>query len=258
MLHSLLFLSYTLTKHTNFHERRLFMKKSSLITVALASLVGLVGCNNGGASGPSKVSPEEFDTKMTELYESFIEKYAAGEAEFPERAVLTYSWDQVVTGDYIEPSVPSGVYKGTFSFHVAVDASYNWVVEPQPGEEWDAEDLAAAEEIIEDCYLNSTMFAVIWNYAAYGYDLAQLLVGEGFDFEFYLNPISCKYSSSGEGTEQGVNYVYSLIESFVYDDLGFITGYVNHVEETDSGAQVGSINSTETYAISYIPSNAQQ
>lgn len=127
------------------------MKKSSLLALALASLVSLVGCGKKDA-GAKKVSAEDWDAKGEAIQEEWAEK-AEEDPEFDPYhyyAKLDYKYSAKVTGTYVDPEVPSGKYSSKASFHVLY--SGGWMLDPDEAEEYDEESLYAIDEIISDAF----------------------------------------------------------------------------------------------------------
>ena len=118
------------------------MKKSSLITVALASLVALVGCNKGGKPTPPP-TPVDDRPLLQRLTEDFVE------AGFGADALEDI---EVVTDEDVE----EGTGVGVFQYFFRSMMEYNFGTSIFAGYEYYTELLTPASE--EEYYGSSALF----------------------------------------------------------------------------------------------------
>ena len=181
------------------------MKKSSLLTLTLASLVALVGC--GKQEGAKKVNARKFD----EAYANFLEKNAdeEGYLTFEFHDIGTLSFKQTIKGSgslieeyFDEDEEPNQEYKGSFDFYTNPDT---YEFEPVEVEGWEDEDYAAANSLLEECYLTGSYWilsSLFYSYI-YGGGLGSMMTGypedpeEEFEYPeniiFTTSPYSIKF-----------------------------------------------------------------
>lgn len=227
------------------------MKKSSLFALSLASLVGLVGCgkSEGGFSAKS------MDKKAASIVKAY---WIDGTIEDRSNAILSFRQELTVSGSYVEAyevDAP-GKYVAEDSFHIAYnEATYEWEVDPQEGEEWSPEDLAEAAETINESYLNyTTSFLAYFAMSGCKYDekenfvcsffqeLEAQMKASGAKVSFSGKPLSWGYSGSFSGTEEGVDYSGKQKDKYVYDSEGFMTAYESYYECTDKGVEASELD----------------
>ena len=246
------------------------MKKSSLLSLSLVSLVALVGCGKKGSA-----SPKDLDKKVTSLCNGY---FIDGKITDPLTAVLTVSQSLEITGYYaVLNDMEPGKYSNKVSFNIAYNpASYEWEVDPQEGEEWSEEDLEAAAELIEDAqlqYISSAIFYLpIYNSSyemneegtkiastSYFQEMKEEMDEyEGYFCSFNTDPISWGYGYTYEGevADPGLTYSGKQSVSYTYNSKGFLTKFVDSSSESTKGIEDreldGKLVEKNTYSIKYL------
>ena len=246
------------------------MKKSSLLSLSLVSLVALVGCGKKGSA-----SPKDLDKKVTALVNKY---FIDGTITDPLTAVLTVTQELEIRGYYaVMNDMEPGKYTDKASFHIAYNqASYEWEVDPQEGEEWTEEELDAAAELIEDAqlqYIASAIFYLPIYNSAYEMDeegervvstsyfqefKEEIEEYDGYFCSFGTDPLSWGYGYTYEGEveDPGLSYQGKQSVSYTYNSKGFLTKFVDSSSESTKGFEDreldGKFVEKSTYSIKYL------
>ena len=251
------------------------MKKSSLLTLSLVSLVALVGCGKKDAGG-KKVNARKFD----EAYAKFLEKNSDDDGyltfEFHESGTLSYK--QSVSGSgalvevYFDEDEPtSQKYSGSFDFVTNPDT---YEFEPAEVEGWSDEDYAAAAGLLEECYLTGSYWilsSMFYAYAYYG-GLGYLFTSypedpeEEFEFPddlvFSVSPYSIKFLNDGESEGEGFIRKTKGYEYMEYNKYGELVKYEYYAKVEQKGVEDASLDGKfeykETITIKYAENQEQE
>ena len=226
------------------------MKKSSLLALSLASLVGLVGCNNGGGSSKhAKASPASFDKFCSDA----LERWNNDEYTLLGTGTFTYSFKYNCDGYYVDElgNKPSG--SGSFSFGVILgedeDGDYIWL--PDPDEEWESEEeYEAAQEYLDDACFTLEYFWAPWMYTDMGSLIAEIFAD--YNPQFYSNPNSFSFTQQGSGKSEGIKYEYKDVQEFFYaPGSALLVSWVDTYDESVSGAASGKLHSEDKAVLVY-------
>ena len=243
------------------------MKKSSLLAISLASLVGLVSCGKES----SAVSPKELDAKCAKIvYKQFL---GGGRAQ-PLTAKLSYKRHLEVYGSYAVDDegqpMEEGAYESWFECQIRYDSeSYSWSVDPLEGEEWTEEEIEWAQGVIdEDSGLQYTVSDLAYFTASsceydaekdkmtctYFQEMSEDYKEPGYGFSVSVNPLGWGFTFSGSGddsetdpetgevTPATLTWKGKMADAYTYDKNGFMTGYVSKYQEVDKGIEDPSLD----------------
>lgn len=246
------------------------MKKRSLLTFSLVSLVGLVGCNKQASGAAAKCSAAAFDDIVSAQFGLYyVDSYCT--AEFPEYqyAEVTFSYSVKFTGYFADVYGENISAKGKF---IAIQdlSSYSWSVDPE--QEYSEEELALFEEYIGDAPLG----VVSWANAAYydtklGAYLEELCeANEGYSVSFTTKPsFTLTAKSAGEDQEEipsedeeadpeygDITYTIEQSQAQAYaDKYGFCTYSLETYDWKQKGVEVkalnGAISERSEYSVRY-------
>ena len=213
------------------------MKKSSLLALSLASLVGLVSCGKD-SGGPSKVSPRKFDSTF---YNNILKIYQKeGTIKHHDHAIMTFeqSWDDsgvfaeqdAYYGDKAKNSIKwdAHIVEGEDEEGYAV-----WSVD-EP--EWSEEEVAAAQQVLDSYSYLGYIIANLLNPIYYEYaGMAQYLTDYPEDpeeeweddgtYTFFVSPYLIKQAYEGEADDGETEdftfaYEYKGAMAYTYNKYG--------------------------------------